>query len=234
VKSNFNSFIFFIFLVFTISSVSGQTPEISLGSTEEGVSVNFFVKENTDYDVKVSCENQGNFCSSSVACNVTFVYPNSTILIDNQEMTNLNNGYFNYSLIPAQTIPVGKYSGRTGCTDGNVSATTTFNYEVTSTGIKGESIFNNPSLIFFGILSFAFLFLGVYFSNPSMGFIGSIIFLLMGVYMMIYGFNNITDFYTRGAAISIIGLGFIFMFASAYEWMGLGNEFGNEGDYYDE
>ena len=36
---------------------------------------------------------------------------------------------------------------------------------------------------------------------------------------MIYGFDNVTDIYTRGVGLTFIGMGFIFMFTSAYEWL---------------
>ena len=69
------------------------------------------------------------------------------------------------------------------------------------------------------------LVLGFYLNLVSLGFIGSIMFLLSGIYTMIYGLNDIMNLYTRGIAIALIGLGFIFMYFSAYEWtMGDSNE----------
>jgi hypothetical protein len=44
-------------------------------------------------------------------------------------------------------------------------------------------------------------------------------FLLGGIYTMIYGFNNVTNLYTRGVAITLIGIGVAFMISSAYEWV---------------
>jgi len=37
------------------------------------------------------------------------------------------------------------------------------------------------------------------------------------MYTMIYGFNNVTDLYTRGIAGVIIGLGLIVSISAAYE-----------------
>jgi len=117
---------------------------------------NFYVGESTNYEIKVSCENQGNFCSGSATCNITLVYPNSSLLVDNQAMTNLNNGYFNYPLIPSQTTPTGEFTGRTGCTDGNLSATTTFNYEVNPTGTELNT---SKSILYVASLFFLIFFL---------------------------------------------------------------------------
>lgn len=182
----------------------------------------FYVTQNTPFDIKVSCENQGGFCSGAATCKLTVSYPNSTVLVDNQNMTNLLNGYFNYTLTPAQTLLIGEYSARTGCDDGNASATTTFTYEVNPTGAEARSVFENPIIIILIILAFIFIGMGIYFTNPSLGFMGSIILLLSGIYTMIYGFNNITNLYTQGAGISLIGLAIIFLFVSAYEWLGWG------------
>jgi hypothetical protein len=57
-----------------------------------------------------------------------------------------------------------------------------------------------------------------------MGFISSIIFLLLGIYTMIYGFNNTIDMYTRGTALVFLGIGMFVMFASAYDWAFGGRE----------
>jgi hypothetical protein len=50
------------------------------------------------------------------------------------------------------------------------------------------------------------------------GFISSVVFLILGVYLMIYGFDGITNLYTQTAGISVLGLGIITMFSAAYEW----------------
>jgi len=55
----------------------------------------FFVEKSTDYDIKFSCELGGAVCPVDTSCNLTIQYPNSTILINNNATTNLNNGYFN-------------------------------------------------------------------------------------------------------------------------------------------
>lgn len=197
---------------------------IFLVSFASAIDPSFFLKENEPFDLKVSCENAGNFCSGASICNITISSPDSTTIVDNAAMTNLNNGYFNYTLTDSQTSPTGYYSARTGCVDGNASATTTFYFEVTPTGSKQVSILDNALLIFLATLAIIFLILGISFGNPSLGFIGSILLLLAGIYTMIYGFGDVANLYTRGAGIAIIGLGIIFLFSSAYEWLSWNRE----------
>ncbi len=108
-------------LVVLISLVNAQEPD-------------FFVEEAREYQLKVSCENAGAICSSTTDCNITISYENSTIMIDNANLTNLQNGFFSITLGTNETTPTGIFSGRANCVDGERNATTTFNYKVTTTG----------------------------------------------------------------------------------------------------
>ena len=112
----------------------------------------------------------------------------------------------------------GDYPTIVGC-KGNTTGFSTFIINVNPTGRAQTSILDNPMLLILGLLALVLVGMGVYFHTPGFGFIGSIMFLLGGLYTMIYGFNNVTDFYSRGIGITFIGLGFIFMFLAAYEWI---------------
>jgi len=92
-----------------------------------------------------------------------------------------------------------------------------YTFEVNSSGAKQTSIFNNPILLIFILLSVILLTLAFVFNNASIGFLAGILFMLGGMYTMIYGFNNVTDLYTRGIAGVIIGLGLIVSISAAYE-----------------
>ena len=92
-------------------------------------------------------------------------------------------------------------------------------YDVTPSGITQNSILNNPILLILLGISLLFLILALYTRNYPMGFLSGIMFLISGIYTMIYGFNNYTDDYSRTVGMVLIGLGFIFMFASGYEWI---------------
>lgn len=178
----------------------------------------YIFKINEPADLKISCFDIDNkLCNNAVKCNMTMHYPDQTNLYSNVEMSQASNlDYFNYTLHGLNES--GEYATIVRC-DGNTSAFSTFEIEVNPTGLAQTSILDNPMLLIIGILAILLVALGAYFNSPSFGFLGAIMFLFGGIYTMIYGFNNVVDLYTRGIAITFIGLGFIFMFFAAYEWV---------------
>jgi len=90
---------------------------------------------------------------------------------------------------------------------------------VTPTGINFKSVLNNPMILILGLLALCLILFGAIKGIPWFGFIGAVLFLMIGIYTMIYGFDTVTDLYTRSVALVFIGIGFIFMFAAAYEWL---------------
>jgi len=181
----------------------------------------FYVTQYEPYDITFSCTDDSQplgFCSATTNCNITIIYPNSTIMVNNQNTTNLLNGKFNYSITSAQTNVNGEYIVRVGCSGNGLNNSADFTYEVNPTGREGKSFLLNPILIFLTIFAFIFLGLGIILKIPPLGFIGSILLILAGMYTMIYGFSDVTNLYTRGVAVALLGLGIIFMLSSAYEW----------------
>ena len=156
-------------------------------------------------------------CGSCTFNNITTVlYPNSSVAISNVAMTR-DGTFYNYSFLNTNTNGIYIVNGF-----GDLSGVDTawsYEFEITPSGIIQKSIFQNTIHIILFILFLTFLLLGIGFKLPSLGFISSIILILLGIYTMIYGFNDMTDLYTQGSALAIIGLGIIFMFISAYEWL---------------
>jgi len=111
-------------------------------------------QQNQVVDLKIPCTLEGYPCSTSALCNLTIIYPNSSYLLDNQGMTNLNTGDFNYSLT---FIEIGDYSTKVQCVDGIYNSTATFPITITHTGSElsvGQGII---FLIFVIALIFTFL-----------------------------------------------------------------------------
>lgn len=174
-------------------------------------------KQFSTIDVRVSCTYNGTFCASPTICNITIDYPNSSLMIDNENMTVTGNGRPFYRL-PDTTI-TGTYEYSSTCCRGTECDDHSSNFKITSTGVIQTSILENPIIIILIALGLALLILGVYLTVPALAFFAALMFLLGGIYTMIYGFNNVTDLYTRGIAITLIGIGIIFMFLTVYEWM---------------
>jgi len=151
------------------------------------------------------------------SCNITIRDTEDNVLVNSESMTYNDGGLFNYTL--TNTSDLGEYPTSVSCTNNADNGFTIFTFEVTPTGDVQKSILENAVMIVFGLLAVFLLVLGIYTGVPWLGFMGSIMFLLGGIYTMIYGFNNITDMYTRGVGVTLLGVGLIFMFSSAYEWI---------------
>lgn len=59
------------------------------------------------------------------------------------------------------------------------------------------------------IIAFALLVIALYTENYIFAFFAGLLFLLAGIYGMIYGFDNINDFYTRAISSILLGMGLI-------------------------
>lgn len=166
-------------------------------------------------DLKGSCIIAGDYCDNTAECYLTVNYPNGDLLVNNVLMTN-NDNYHNYTL--PNTLVTGVYTTLQKCCEGAFCGTTDDIFEISSTGVQQRAVGTNTTLIVLGILSCIVIGIGFYLNNPYFGFIGGILMMLLGVYTMIYGFNNTTDIYTRGVAGVLIGLGLFFSIVAAYEW----------------
>ncbi len=174
-------------------------------------------------DLKFPFEVNGTMPTAAATCNVSVKYPNSTYLVDNQAANNLGSGEFNITIGADNVTETGEHEWVAYCCDGIQCAAGSGSFNVNPTGKVQGSILDNTMflvLLFMGIILIIF---GMVTSFAWMGFIGSIMFLLSGINTMIYGFNDITNFYTQGVGLVIIGLGIIFMIVSAYEFFSWGS-----------
>jgi len=170
---------------------------------------------NKDVDLRFTCTSNGEI-PTGAAFNISVNYPNGSAFIDNKQASEVGNAIFNYTTYFKET---GTYRVEMVCIDGTNKYLSSGYYEITPTGIRQTSILDNPILLILGLLGIAIVIFAIATGNPFMGFIGSVLFILLGVYTMIYGFNNVTDMYTRGVAMTFIGIGIFIMFASAYDWV---------------
>ena len=96
----------------------------------------FYVEQNEDYDLKISCFNADNsFCTAGTNCTITTIAPNSTILINNQNM-GYNVGYYNHTIPSSLLTSIGEYQVTTQCS-GATDGFQIFSFEVTVDGLEG-------------------------------------------------------------------------------------------------
>jgi len=149
-------------------------------------------------------------CDNCTYVNVTSVtYPNSTLVSINALMTKVGVDY-NYTF--CNTTVNGDYSYKVcGDKSGTFQCEVIY-FNITPTG-------DNRGFGIFLVLVFAsmIMFTAAYLLDFEWGiFLSGVLFILSGVYSMIYGIGDLADLYTRGVAIVCIGLGLIFIVAGIY------------------
>jgi len=168
-----------------------------------------------DADFKFSCDSDGSPCNATlVDCYLTLRAPNNDYLLDSVTMAIQDNGDARY-IIPAHNITQisSAYTGKVYCTNGVIGNTETFTMEINGTGDdRGNGLF-----IILALSSLLVIGLAVIAENEYIGFMGGALFIITGVYSLIYGIGNLANMYTQAIAFVSIGLGFLFLIAAGYK-----------------
>jgi len=172
------------------------------------LTINFFVYNET---------NGGLIDNSSTNCSVYLADDKGELLV-NGDASYTGEEYWNFLILSGNFSRIGSYNLGISCVNGNQGGAFVKYFETTAIGIQYESIFLSPIMLTLLSLFCIFLAFGLYAKIPSLGFIASICLMIAGIYTMIYGLNVVTDLYTRAIAVVMLGVGFIIMFISAYEW----------------
>ena len=122
-------FFFVIISLFLVSCISAET----------------FPKD-TNVTFQKSCTNSvGSICSTSGECNISIRYPNSSIMVNNIEMTNNDNGIFSVNLIPSNLTTMGEHNWDMFCCDIGSCDEGHGSFKVTTSGFEVDE---SNSLIF--------------------------------------------------------------------------------------
>lgn len=171
-----------------------------------GVSAAQSLGEVTQYE----CIELTQICDCTYVNISSVMYPNrSTMALSNVEMEE-DGTHYNYTFCSTETT--GNYIVSGYGDPAGTKTIWTYDFDVTPMGKLGI-------LIFLAAFAFAFAGLGIGLKIPPLGFIGGVLFILSGMYVMIYGLCDVANLYTRGIAISLLSLGAVFMIASGYEWI---------------
>jgi len=150
-----------------------------------------------------TCVDLPQICSTCTYVNLSSIkYPDSSVNLINTLMTK-NGVNFNYSF--CDTGQLGTYIVTTcGDKDGTFQCSV-YNFEITPTG--GDRLNSLGIFIVLLVVSLVILVLGIIMKNGYVGFISGTLFMIAGVYSMIYGIGNLTDMWTRSVAFVLIGIG---------------------------
>lgn len=212
-----------ISLLFCLVLVSAAPPFTTSGDsalTVEPVIIETLkANENYKFQVHVFNTSNGAPINYNTSCYV-HVYNVSGNHIYAAENTSIDNRFDYEFLILGDKLPVGIYQVKFQCNNTNGrGGAAEFEFAATPSGRAPNSFFDNPLILIMGIVGGALLILGVSRHNPMFGFLSSVVFLMLGVYIMIYGLDNVTDLYTQTVAITLIGMGVVMMISAAYEWL---------------
>jgi hypothetical protein len=145
-------------------------------------------------------------CASCSYVNFTRVsYPDGTRAMNNTQ--SIKDGSV-YELEFCNTDQLGRYIVEgIGDVDG---IDTVFAYDFK---VSGGNI---TLILLLGLFALSLLGLSYMLENEYISFISGCLFLVLGIYTMIYGITALSDIYTRTIAFVSLGLGIILTIASAY------------------
>jgi len=220
-----NLFLFLFIFLFTCSfilSLVSAVPPVQTTISDAGLQIAYpqyqYFPSDTNFTLYIHVYNTTQYITGATASCYLDLYDPSGIEIMKSIMTEDTSDY--YIFVNANNFTsYGTHAFVIQCNTTGQAGFANGVFEISPTGKEQTSILNNNVIIIFILLAIFMLVLGIYTSIPWLGFISSLMFLLGGIYTMIYGFNNVTDLYTRGVAVTLIGIGLIFMISSAYEWI---------------
>lgn len=146
-------------------------------------------------------------CTYNKISSVT--YPNSSLALGQVTMAQSGNSY-SYSF--CNTTALGRYIVNGFGDPGGSIETWAYDFNVTTTGQDDGYLLP----LFLGLGAFILLIFAFLMKNNYMGFISGTLFLVLGIYTIIYGLGTVSDFYTSSIAYISLGIGLLFILASAY------------------
>lgn|GEM_PF-5373535 len=187
--------------------------------------ISYYYKHGTPFNVTRECFYNGAYCNvSAFSCYLTIFSSNQTTpIVNNTLMTGTPNYYF--VEIPYTDWPNGVYRCSISCSDGINSGSEIFYFMINQTGDnRSDSLFLILALGSVIILCIAFLF-----RNGYIGFSAGALFIVTGIYVMIFGFSSLNNMYTQAISYIFLGMGLMFTIASGYQIAQETNLFENAG-----
>ncbi len=153
-------------------------------------------------------------CDDCTYNNITSIlYPNRTTEALSLDVEMTQDGLdYNYTFCNTSALGTYLVQGK-----GDASGQSTWNYKFNVTTTGGESNIVIPVFLLLG--SIILFGAGTSLKNPAFGFFSGILFIMVGMYIMIYGFGDIADLYTQALALVTLGLGMLISILAGYSWM---------------
>lgn len=159
--------------------------------------------------IERECFYNGALCVAAYTCTISVYDENSEVIVDNAAMTR-TPAYYYYNV--SQLLDNGEYRSRATCTNGVLSGSEIFYFEVTPAGTPNRQNF----FIILAIAPFVVLGLAYLLRSNEVGVLSGMIFVIAGMYTMINGIDGVYDLYSRAIAGVALALGILFMITSGY------------------
>ena len=180
----------------------------------------------SEINIKNSCYFNSTFCPATTTCNITVYNPNNDVIVNNKNMT-YGGAYFEYIIPDSGNLSVGFYKCDMICTNGGYSGTESFYIEIITGG-------NISLFIILAIASILILIFAIAMQNEYLGFISGALFIVTGLYSIIYGVAGLANMYTDAIGYVALGLGIMFLAAAGYSAAaGSGLFSGRDGNFED-
>ena len=194
-------FFIFLFLLIFISSVSA---------------VDYSIPFNKDYALNVPCFYNGTICSSTAECNMTLLYPDGSVLLNNIA-TEYMGSYRSVNLSSSSLNQLGALPSAFMycCQDGNCGADT-FDIEITADGEPSRTF---PTQFMYVIFSFLMILFGTVNERFRISkYAGSMFLMVIGVITLYpgYSFINYSNLGGQALGVIFIGLGFYFLIEDSF------------------
>ena len=170
---------------------------------------------NKNFDLKRACSDRGFFCDNGFDCNLTLIYPDGNLMIDNKNMT-FSGSFRNFTINYTQNNQLGLHPAIMECSNGTDAGIDTFQVVITADGKEFQVFPTQIIIIFFG-----FALIGVGFISERLRMfkhLGSILIIIMGVLTLYpgYSFINWTTLMGKGFGFTLCGIGFYFLIEGAF------------------
>jgi hypothetical protein len=190
-----------IFIVFLFTISFG----LKLASAEE-----YPINQPIEFN-KPCVDQANNYCPVTTQCYVSLKYKNGATILSNKTMTYIYP-YANYTF-PAQS-ELRDYIATVNCYNAGQNGTQDYQFKVNVTGDDRD---NYSLLLILGVAAILVFAFGYFTHNVWFIYISGIMFLVLGTYDLIYGFNNFRDTYTDVIGYVSIVFGIFFFVMGAYE-----------------
>lgn len=161
----------------------------------ELISAGNIYKQNDVIDLKIQCIINGTYCSNSAVCNITIFYPNNSLLLNNEKMTN-QLSFYNYTLPDSSVLDDYKCSAT--CCDSGLCGTDPCDFLITGNGKEKPSgavivLFSIIFLIILGFMVYSMIHLIAHVFTLDYDMLDMAF--SIGIYFAILGLNILQEYY---------------------------------------